>query len=85
MRFDQVATYPEARVMHVHCDIGLASARWGAVVIEKSSAITLGDVVFAIYNYFQRRMSADDVDFVASLREGNRERIAVLTAESAAV
>ena len=75
MRFSQVATYPETRVMHIHCDIGLASARWGPVVVEKGSAITLGDVLFAVYDFFQRRMSEEDVDFVASLREGNRERM----------
>ncbi|KAH9916024.1 uncharacterized protein B0H18DRAFT_885286 [Fomitopsis serialis] len=74
-RFNQVATYPEVRTLHIHCDIGLASVRWGPVVIEKSGAITLGDILYAIYDFFQRRMSEDDVNFVATLRPGNRERM----------
>ncbi|KAI0935040.1 hypothetical protein AcV7_003951 [Taiwanofungus camphoratus] len=74
-KFGDHVTFPPTQVVHIHCYIGMARDLWGPIVVKNRQAVNVGDILFAIYDYYQTSMSEEEVEFVSSLRPENHARM----------
>ena len=57
---DAIAVFPETDEVVVVCNVGLAQDMWPPIVIRKGK-VTSGDVFWAIYEFFQKPITRDEV------------------------
>jgi hypothetical protein len=65
--FEELATNPPTSQMQVICAGAVEPwiDYWGPIVIEKSR-ITVRDVLYAIYHYFQTPLTVEDMDYAVA-------------------
>ncbi|KAI9438755.1 hypothetical protein H4582DRAFT_1950779 [Lactarius indigo] len=71
---DATAVFPETDEIVVVCDAGLAQDMWPPIRIRKEK-VTSGDVFWAIYEYFQKTISRDEVEHIKSRSEDGYRRL----------
>ncbi|KAF9812849.1 hypothetical protein IEO21_05949 [Rhodonia placenta] len=70
-KFRDPATHPAVTKVVILCDAGMAGDFWGPIVIERDNVVTIRDILFGIYEYYQTAMSEEEVQYVASLDPDN--------------
>ncbi|GBE88009.1 hypothetical protein SCP_1202350 [Sparassis crispa] len=66
-KMNDQATYPPVQRAHIYCDLGVVSDLWGPIIVKNRDAVTVRDIVMAIYEYFQIRLSQDEVSYISAL------------------
>jgi hypothetical protein len=71
---DATAVFPETDEITVVCNTGLAQDMWPPIRIRKNK-VTSGDVFWAIYEFFQKPISCDEVDLIKGRSEDSYRRL----------
>src|SRR6266702_925228 len=71
---DATAVFPETDEIVVVCDAGLAQDMWPPIRIRKEK-VTSGDVFWAIFEYFQKPMTRDEVEHIKTRSEDGYRRL----------
>lgn len=70
------ATYPAVREINIHVDHSLATTNfWGPIVVRAQEKITVYDLLRAVYEYFRKQLTQEEVDFLADLHPDNMGHI----------
>jgi len=73
---DSTAVFPEADEISVVCNMGLGGQdMWPPIRIRKHGKVTSGDVFWAIYEFFQKPITCDEVDVVRGRSEDDYRRL----------
>jgi hypothetical protein len=75
-QFEERATYPgaEEKVLIVVDGVDTVQEVYGAIEVPIADP-SLGDVLKAVHEFFQKRMNKDEVEKVKAMKEGNWERM----------
>ncbi|KAI0246853.1 hypothetical protein BJV78DRAFT_1286030 [Lactifluus subvellereus] len=68
------AVFPETNEIIVVCNTGFGQDMWPPIKIRKNK-VTCGDVFWAIYQYFQKPVSCDEVDIIKGRSEDEYRRL----------
>jgi len=71
---DQTAVFPETDELLVVCNSGFAQDMWSPIKIRKNK-VTSGDVFWAIYEFFQKPITCDEVDTIRRRSEDDYRRM----------
>ncbi|KAI0285622.1 hypothetical protein BC826DRAFT_1051572 [Russula brevipes] len=72
---DATAVFPETDEIVVVCNTGIAQDMWPPIRIRKDNKVTSGDVFWAIYEFFQKPISCDEVDHIKARSEDDYRRL----------
>jgi hypothetical protein len=72
---DATAVFPETNEIVVVCNTGIAQDMWPHIRIRKDNKVTSGDVFWAIYEFFQKPISCDEVDHIKGRSEDDYRRL----------
>ncbi len=71
-RLEQSAVWPNSTVLHIYVDHHLATtAFWGPIIVKNKKAITVYDVLMAIFEYFQTQLRQEEYDYLVGLDPDN--------------
>jgi len=71
---DAIAVFPETDQVVVVCNVGLAQDMWPPIVIRREK-VTSGDVFWAIYEFFQKTITRDEVQRIKARSEDHYRRL----------
>lgn len=76
-KFQDMATQPPSTKIFVTCDVGYSASMWGPIVVEEENGrfLTVHDVLNAIYNYFQKPLTNEEVERIASFGPQNMQNL----------
>ena len=73
---DATAVFPETDEISVVCNMGLGGQdMWPPIRIRKHGKVTSGDVFWAIYEFFQKPITCDEVDIIRGRSEDDYRRL----------
>jgi hypothetical protein len=73
---DSTAVFPEADEILVVCNMGLGGQdMWPPIRIRKHGKVTSGDVFWAIYEFFQKPITCDEVDIIRGRSDEDYRRL----------
>ena len=71
-QFNKMATHPAVVELHISIHDGLSQAIWGHIVIKnQTSKVSVWDVLYGIYAYFQMPITQQDLDYLQTLDQSN--------------
>lgn len=71
---DATAVFPDMNEIVVVCNTGLAQDMWSPIWIRKEK-VTSGDVFWAIYEFFQKPLTRDEVERIKTRSEDDYRRL----------
>lgn len=71
---DATAVFPETNEILVVCNTGLGQDLWPPIRVRKDK-VTTGDVFWAIYEFFQKPVTCDEVELIKRRSEDNYRRL----------
>jgi hypothetical protein len=71
-QFTKMATNPSVGEIHIAIHDGLAQRIWGYILIRnQTNRISVWDVLYGIYAYFQTPITQQDLDYLQTLNQEN--------------
>lgn len=72
---DATAVFPETDEVVVVCNAGLAQDMWAPITIRKGEKVTAGDIFWAVYEFFQKPITRDEVERIKTLSGDSYRRL----------
>lgn len=74
-QLNEQAIVPDTHVVYIALQASIVQQLWGPIKILKQTTVTAGDILFAIYDYFQTPLTHAEVDFLSGLHPDNYPRL----------
>jgi hypothetical protein len=74
-QFNKMATNPPVDKLYIMIHDGTAQRIWGNIVIQNQNNISVWDVLYGIYAYFQTPITTQELAYLETLDESNHTNL----------